>query len=114
MFKLKSVTDSQIFNRMTHFLGTSPDEAGNRRRLIFFLLLLFCAAIAYELWLDKSTAREDLIKTFSSTITWLVGIYVAGTVAGAKLSPVDPSANANLPATPPTQNLIPSSSPRTG
>jgi hypothetical protein len=101
MFKFKSVTDSQVFNRMTHFLGTSPDEAGNRRRMIFFLLALFCAAIAYELWLDKSTAREDLIKTFSSTITWLVGIYVAGTVAGAKLSPDGSSANKQTSETPP-------------
>ena len=38
-----------IFNRTIHFLGTSPDEAHNRRRMIFLLVCLFCFAIAYEL-----------------------------------------------------------------
>ena len=76
-----------ISRRMTHFLGTSPDEVQNRRRMIFFLLILFCVGIAYELRFDDGTARESIIKAFSSTITWLVGIYAAGAVAAAKLSP---------------------------
>jgi hypothetical protein len=79
-----------ILNRITHFLGTSPDEAHNRHRMVFFLVVLFCIGIAYELHCDTSTAREGLIKTFSSTITWLVGIYVAGAVA-AKFSRASPS-----------------------
>jgi hypothetical protein len=90
---------SEIFNRMTHFLGTSPDEAQNRHRFIFFLVVLFCIGIGYELCFDKSTARESLIKTFSSTITWLVGIYVAGAVA-AKFSPPGGPAVLKAPSAP--------------
>ena len=84
-----------ILNRILHFLGTSPDDAHNRHRMVFFLVILFCIGIGYELRFDDSAAnsavRESLIKTFSSTITWLVGIYVAGAVA-ANLSPAGPSA----------------------
>src|ERR1700728_1761728 len=60
-----------ILNRITHFLGTSPDDAHNRHRMIFFLVVLFCLGIGYELHCDKSAAdsavRESLIKTFSNT-----------------------------------------------
>jgi hypothetical protein len=81
-----------ILNRILHFLGTSPDEDHNRHRMVFFLVVLFCIGIAYELHLDPgSSGRESLIKTFSSTITWLVGIYVAGAVA-VKWSPAGSSA----------------------
>jgi hypothetical protein len=81
----------EILNRILHFLGTSPDEDHNRHRLVFFLVVLFCIGIAYELHLDSgSTGRESLIKTFSSAITWLVGIYVAGAVA-VKWSPAGSS-----------------------
>jgi hypothetical protein len=79
-----------ILNRIARFLGTSPDDTHNRHRMIFFLVVLFCIGIVYELYFDNcaatSTVRENLIKTFSNTITWLVGIYVAGTVA-TKLTP---------------------------
>jgi hypothetical protein len=37
----------------------------------------------YDLLINKSIAQStvDLIKTFTTTIIWLVGIYVGGTVA---------------------------------
>jgi hypothetical protein len=79
---------SDIFARAVHFLETSPTEVQNRHRLIFFLLVFFCVCIFYELLPHHdSSGREGLIKTFSSTITWLVGIYVAGAVASAKIPP---------------------------
>ncbi len=50
--------------------------------MIFSLIAFFCLGIVYELYSDHDmTARGDLIKTFSTTIVWLVGIYVGGTVA---------------------------------
>jgi hypothetical protein len=82
-----------ILDRIEHFLGTSPDEVQNRHRLIFFLLVFFCVCIACELLFNSdSSGRESLIKTFSNTITWLVGIYVAGAVASKKL-PTPPKAD---------------------
>jgi hypothetical protein len=93
-----------IFDRLTYFFITSPTEVQNRHRLIFVLLILFCIGIGYELYLDRcianafdncaahSTVRENLIKTFSNTITWLIGIYVAGAVASDKL-PTPPKTN---------------------
>jgi hypothetical protein len=91
---------SDILKRISHFLGTSPDDTHNRHRMIFFLVVLFCIGIGYELYFDdsaaNSTVRESLIKTFSNTITWLVGIYVAG-AAAAQLSLAGPSAK--IPAT---------------
>jgi hypothetical protein len=81
----------QILNRILHFLGTSPDEDHNRHRMVFFLLVFFCVGVGIELCCDKSPARESLIKTFSSTITWLVGIYVAGAVAAKFSSPGGPA-----------------------
>src|ERR1700733_6144376 len=94
MFDAPPDPNMLILNRITHFLGTSPDDAHNRHRMIFFLVVLFCVAIGYELFFDTgiSAVRESLIKTFSNTITWLVGIYVAGAVA-TNLSPAGPSAN---------------------
>jgi hypothetical protein len=88
-----------ILNRILHFLGTSPDDDHNRHRLVFFLLVFFCVGIGFELCCDKNPARESLIKTFSSTITWLVGIYVAGAVAAAKLPPADSYAKADTKKT---------------
>jgi hypothetical protein len=73
-----------IQDRILHFLGTSPDDAHNRHRLIFFLILFFLLCIVIEL-VAKDGNKVELIKNFSSTIVWLIGIYVGGTVA-AKLS----------------------------
>lgn len=85
---LRSVTDldKPILDRIAHFLETSPNEVQNRHRLVFFLLLFFCICIAFELLFHSGSSEgASLIKTFSSTITWLVGIYVAGAVASTKL-----------------------------
>jgi hypothetical protein len=69
-----------VEGRGIHFLTTSPNEAQNRRRLIFFLVVFFLACILWKLiYGDASTV--ELVKTFTSTIIWLVGIYVGGTVA---------------------------------
>jgi hypothetical protein len=62
------------------FFGSSDDY---RHRLLFFLILLFCMGIGYELFFDDKTAKLDVIKSFTDTIIWLVGIYVGGTVAAA-------------------------------
>ena len=71
-----------VIHRIRNFFGTSPDDAHNRRRMTFFLICFFLAGIVYELSLaDKSVGRSDLIKGFSNTIVWLVGIYVGGSVA---------------------------------
>ena len=48
--------------------------------MLFFLIVLFGIGIGYELLFD-STAKLDVIKTFTNAIIWLVGIYVGGTVA---------------------------------
>src|SRR5580704_12691940 len=89
----------QILNRILHFLGTSPDEDHNRHRMVFFLLVFFCVGVGIDLCCDKSAGRESLIKTFSSAITWLVGIYVAGAVA-AKFSPPGAPADSKVLAAP--------------
>jgi hypothetical protein len=69
-----------IEDRIFHFLGTSPDDAHNRRRLIFFLIVFFLACILIKL-IYRDTTTVELIKDFTSTIIWLVEIYVGGSVA---------------------------------
>jgi hypothetical protein len=70
-----------IGGRFWDFWLKSPDDAQNRHRMVFSLIAFFCLGIVYELYSDHDmTARGDLIKTFSTTIVWLVGIYVGGTV----------------------------------
>jgi hypothetical protein len=75
---------TDIQNRIVHFLGTSPDDAHNRHRLIFFLIVFFVLCIVFKL-VKKDENTVQMIKDFSSTIIWLTGIYVGGTVA-AKLA----------------------------
>ena len=70
----------RIEDRAIGFLTTSPNEAQNRRRLIFLLIVFFLACILWKLISGDATTVE-LVKTFTSTIIWLVGIYVGGTVA---------------------------------
>jgi hypothetical protein len=74
---------ADIQNRIVHFLGTSPDDAHNRHRLIFFLIAFFLAGIVFKL-VRKDADTVEMVKNFTSTIVWLTGIYVGGTVA-AKL-----------------------------
>lgn len=69
-----------IIDRVERFLSTTPGDAGNRRRLIFFLIFLFMAGIFIELF-REDPKRVDLITDFTKTIVWLVGIYVTGSVA---------------------------------
>jgi hypothetical protein len=75
---------TDIQNRIVHFLGTSPDDAHNRHRLIFFLIVFFLLGIVFKL-VKKDENTVQLIKDFSTTIIWLTGIYIGGTVA-AKLA----------------------------
>lgn len=67
-------------DRISRFLGTSPDDAHNRSRLIFFLIVFFLSRIVATL-IVRDNKTVDLVKEFTSTTTWLVGIYVGGTVA---------------------------------
>jgi hypothetical protein len=69
-----------VEDRIFHFFGTSPDDAHNRRRLIFFLIVFFLPCIVFEL-AHKDENTVQLIKDFTSTIVWLIGIYVGGSVA---------------------------------
>lgn len=80
----KDIDLQPAIRRFEHFIGTSPDEAGNRRRLIFFLIFALVIGIAIEIF-RTDDRRFDIIKEFTSTIVWLVGIYVGGSVA-AKLA----------------------------
>jgi hypothetical protein len=73
-------TSQGIMQRISHFVGTSPDDAHNRRRLIFFLICCCLLAIGFELYREDDK-MVDLIKDFTSTLVWLIGIYVTGTVA---------------------------------
>ena len=83
---------SPVVDRFVRFIGTSPDDAHNRRRITFFLICLFLAGIAYELiFVEKDAARLDLIKSFSSTIIWLMGIYVGGSVAAKAVGEPQPA-----------------------
>ena len=77
--------NSGVENRIFRFFGTSPDDAHNRRRLIFFLIVFFVLCIVFKLAQHKDENTVQLIKDFTSTIVWLVGIYVGGSVA-AKVS----------------------------
>lgn len=70
--------------RITRFWTQSPDEAQNRRRLIFVLIGGCAAAIGWELFI-KDAQYVVLINNFLSTAVWLTGIYVGGSVA-ARLS----------------------------
>jgi hypothetical protein len=79
-----SAMATDIQNRIVHFLGTSPDDAHNRHRLIFFLIVFFLLGIVFKL-VKKDENTVQLIKDFSTTIVWLTGIYIGGTVA-AKLA----------------------------
>ena len=69
-----------VRDRIFHFFGTSPDDAHNRRRLLFFLIVFFLLCIVFKL-VQKDDNTAQLIKDFTSTIVWLVGIYVGGSVA---------------------------------
>jgi hypothetical protein len=71
---------TDIQDRIVHFFGTSPDDAHNRHRLIFLLIAFFLAGIVFKL-IKKDADTVEMVKNFTSTITWLIGIYVGGTVA---------------------------------
>jgi hypothetical protein len=67
--------------RVARFATTSPDDAHNRRRLIFLLIIFFFACILTKLTFGKDENTLGLVNNFTSTIIWLVGIYVGGSVA---------------------------------
>jgi hypothetical protein len=75
------IQDNAVLSRMWRFITTSPDEAHNRRRFIFFLVMLCVIVVAWELMFSSDLSRVTLINNFLSTILWLVGIYVGGSVA---------------------------------
>ena len=75
---------ASIQDRIVHFIGTSPDDVHNRHRLIFFLIAFFLSGIVFKL-VKKDENTVELVKNFSTTIVWLMGIYVGGTVV-TKLS----------------------------
>jgi hypothetical protein len=84
-----------VGRRITRFLTTTPDEAHNRRRLLFILITFFVICILVTLGsfvfntptnttpanTTPANTTLELIKNFTSAILWLAGIYVGGTVA---------------------------------
>jgi hypothetical protein len=52
---------TDIQNRIVHFLGTSPDDAHNRHRLIFFLITFFLAGIVFKL-VRKDSDTVEMVK----------------------------------------------------
>jgi hypothetical protein len=77
--------DNTVIGRMRRFMTISPDEAHNRRRFIFLLVMLCVVVVGWELVFSSDSSRVTLINNFLSTILWLVGIYVGGSVAAGPL-----------------------------